>query len=54
VAPSARPGAVEAPPLLPDSFRGLPRFLLGAVSAEPNNGLLEVAEEADGIGIVRL
>lgn len=54
MAPSARPGAVEAPPLLPDSFRGLPRFLLGAVSAEPNNGLLEVAEEADGIGIVRL
>lgn len=55
VAPSVRPGAVVgAPPLLPDSFRGLPRFLLGAVNAEPNNGLLEVADEAEGIGMVRL
>lgn len=54
VAPSASPGTVGAPPLLPDSFRGLPRFLLGAVSAEPNKGLLEVADEAEGIGMLRL
>lgn len=30
---------VCGPLLLPDSFRGRPRFLLGAVNADPNSGL---------------